>query len=187
MLSKIDNLIHDPAGTLEEISVNRNLGLGLLGYGVSAFSWAFMLNIQTGSGILGFLGSIFLFFLVFILIGFFFAASGQIFLDFFTKKGSSLGLFSIIGISGFADILFVSFSLIANARAELNVLGGLFAIIVLLFKFFFLIYLISKGYKTSKVMSFFSLVMALFPIAVVFFIGMLGVFFAIGALIKSIA
>lgn len=186
VMKKLDALVHHPAAALEEISTNRHLGLGLLGYAASAFSWVFLANIEGGATLSAFLTGWVMVFLIMVLAGFFFAAGAQLFLDFMTKKGSSLGLFSIIGISGLADTLFVGFSLIANARPELHILSGVFILLALALKLFFLMFLISKAYQTSKIISFMSLLLSLLPMAVMFFIGVFSIFFSIGLLIKSL-
>lgn len=186
VLSKIDYLVEHPQAALEEISEKRNTALGFTGYAVSAFSWAFLFGITDGAGIFGFIGQTILLFLIFALSGLFFASGAQIFLDFFTKKGSLLGLFAIIGICGFADILFVALSLIANFSPALNVLNSLFVLIVLLVKVFFLIYMISKAYHTSKLVSAAAMVMSLFPLALMGFTAMFLMIFAFVALIKML-
>lgn len=178
MFKEADLFFTDPSQKLASVVENRRVGGGILGYALGSFGLTVFFSIG-GATASGFITSYLFWFLVYLLAGYFISASAQLFLDLTVKKGSSSGMFALLGYVSSVHILLIAFALVGYA------LGWGFGakFLVLLFcgavKFLAYLALVSKAYKISPVMAFVSLVMSFLPVAllwVLFIVGLISLF-----------
>jgi len=104
-----------------------------------------------------------MYFILFIFAGLLFAAVTQMFLDLTSKTGNAPGLFALVGISGFAQLLLTAFvipaaALGAGPAAKVMIFGLAFLVQII-----FLVKLVSKAYHMSSGSVFFSMVLTVMP------------------------